>query len=696
MGGHREAPILAFSTGDVRTPPDRVPVPRPDVEGKHDLDRPEYYLNRELTWLNFTFRVLNLAEDARTPLLERVKFLAIVGSNLDEFFMKRIGGLKQQVGAGIHDLTIDGRTPGQQIDESLELIRELNLRERKVLLELTPQLEQHGIRLVEWGELSPDDQQYLRKQFIDNYYPLLTPQATDPAHPFPFISNLSLNLLVRLRYPDNPAPNLARVKVPVGVGVPRLLKLEDSHTFVRLESVMAANLDLLFPGMEIDSVARFRVTRNANTERDEEKADDLLALIESELRDRKFAPVVRLEVSPDLSPQLRAMLTNELGLDEHVDLFEVGGMMGTRDLMELVDLPFASLRYPQLHPVDHPALGADPNIFNVIRESKQVLLHHPYVSFTTSVERFLREASKDPEVRAIKMSLYRTSSDTKAIEYLIDAAQNGKQVAVVVELKARFDEQANIRWASRLEEAGIHVTYGVVGLKTHCKAIPGRAARAQEDPPLLAHRHRQLPRRYGASVHRPGSVDLGPEDRRGPDRAVQLPDHGLQAEAHLQATPAVAQGAAHGAAREDRPRDLEAHQEGPGPDPVQDERAGGPGHHARPLPRSECRRARRPDRARFLPPASGRPGPVGERARDQHRRPVPGARAHHLLQERRRRGIRHRLGRPDAPQPLEPRRDPGARSRTRRCRRSCAASSTCSSRTAATPGRCSPTAATCS
>ena len=255
------------------------------------------------------------------------------------------------------------------------------------------------------------------------------------------------------------------------MGVPRLLKLEGSHTFVRLESVIAANLDLLFPGMEIDSVARFRVTRNANTERDEEKADDLLALIESELRDRKFAPVVRLEVSPDLSPQLRAMLTSELGLDEDVDVFEVGGMMGTRDLMELVGLPFAALREPPLHPIDHPALGADPNIFNVIRESKHVLLHHPYVSFTTSVERFLREASTDPEVLALKMTLYRTSSDTKAIEYLIDAAQNGKQVAVVVELKARFDEQANIRWASRLEEAGIHVTYGVVGLKTHCKAI---------------------------------------------------------------------------------------------------------------------------------------------------------------------------------------------------------------------------------
>jgi polyphosphate kinase len=467
----RVSPILEFSPSEVRTPADPVAVPSAGKNGAHDLGRPEYYLNRELTWLNFTFRVLRMAEDARTPLLERVKFLSIVGSNLDEFFMKRIGGLKQQVGAGIQDLTVDGRTPQQQIDESLELIRELNDRKLQALLGLQPELERHGIRVVEWEDLRRGDREYLRKKYLENYYPLITPQATDPAHPFPFISNLSLNLLVRLRHPNDPVVNLARVKVPVGVGVPRFLKLEGPNTFVPLESVMAGNLDLLFPEMVIESVARFRVTRNANTERDEEKADDLLALIESELRDRRLAPVVRLEVSPGLSGPLRAMLASEFGLDERGDVYEAEGMLGMRDLMELVDLPFTALRYPALHPIDHPQLSSDPNIFNVIREAGYVLLHHPYVSFKTSVERFLREASLDPEVLAIKMTLYRTSSDTKAIEYLIDAAQNGKQVAVVVELKARFDEQANIRWASRLEEAGIHVTYGVVGLKTHCKAI---------------------------------------------------------------------------------------------------------------------------------------------------------------------------------------------------------------------------------
>lgn len=456
---------------DVRTPPDPSPLPPREADGSFDLTRPECYLNRELTWLNFNFRVLNEAVDRRTPLLERVKFLAVIGSNLDEFFMKRIGGLKQQVGAGVAKPTDDGRTPQQQIDQSVELVRRLEAKQRDTLKEVLSDLEEHDIRVCSFDDLEAKDQAYLRDEYLKNYYPLVTPQATDPAHPFPFISNLALNLLVTLRYPDDPRTNLARVKVPVGAGVPRLLKLEDRNTFVRLESVMAANLDLLFPGMEVDSVAMFRVTRNANTEQDEEKADDLLALIEGELRDRRFAPIVRLEVSKELSALHRGMLAAELGLDEHADVFEVEGMMGVRDIMELAKLNLRGLHDPTLHAIDHPDLTPGRSIFHVIRDTGAILLHHPYISFSTSVERFLSEASRDPKVRAIKMSLYRTSSDTKAIRYLIDAAQNGKQVAVVVELKARFDEAANIRWASHLEEVGIHVTYGVVGLKTHCKVI---------------------------------------------------------------------------------------------------------------------------------------------------------------------------------------------------------------------------------
>jgi polyphosphate kinase len=451
-----------------RTPPDRHPVGKPDLFGRFDLSAPSCFLNRELTWLGFNVRVLREAEDMRTPLLERVKFIAIVFSNLDEFFMKRIGGLKQQVGAGIQDTTIDGRTPQEQIDECCDFVRWLEARARQALQQVMEELREHDILLA----LGPEDQAYLRDYYFENIFPLVTPQATDPAHPFPFISNLSLNLLVTLRYPGaDGALSIARVKVPVGTGIPRLLKLQDRDTFVPLESVMAHNLDLLFPGMQIESQGMFRVTRNANTERDEDRADDLLALIETELQERRFAPVVRLEVVRGMRSDRRGMLAAELGLDEDTDVFEVDGLMAIRDLIELTAIRKPSLHDPPHHPVDNPALQSDQSIFHIIRSRGAILLHHPYESYTTSVERFLREASQDPKVRAIKMILYRTSAESKAISYLVDAARNDKQVAVVVELKARFDEQANIGWANRLEEAGIHVTYGVVGLKTHSKAI---------------------------------------------------------------------------------------------------------------------------------------------------------------------------------------------------------------------------------
>jgi polyphosphate kinase len=285
------------------------------------------------------------------------------------------------------------------------------------------------------------------------------------------VSNLSLNLMVTVRHPKDDVPSLARVKVPVGLGIPRFVRVGDDDVFVCLEDVMAQNLDLLFPGMEIDRCEFFRVIRNASTERDEEKADDLLAMIQSEVRDRKFAPIVRLQVAPDMTGAHRGMLASELGLDENADVVEVDGMLGMRDLMELVDVDYPELRDPRHRPADPPELVHDGNVFHLIREQGSILLHHPYESFSKSVERFLEEASEDPKVRAIKMTLYRTSEDTRVIANLINAARNGKQVAVVVELKARFDEDANIRWAERLEEVGIHVTYGVVGLKTHCKVI---------------------------------------------------------------------------------------------------------------------------------------------------------------------------------------------------------------------------------
>jgi len=454
-----------------RTPADPTELPQPDADGRFDLDAAQCFLNRELTWLNFNYRVLHEAEDERTPLLERLKFIAIVSSNLDEFFMKRIGGLKQQVGAGLQDRTIDGRTPQEQIDASLEIVRQLETRKRQALLKLIEDLREHDISLTNWRDLSDSERADVRAHYLENIYPLVTPQATDPAHPFPFISNLSINLLVSVRYPGDATASLARVKVPVGSGIPRLLKLKGRNAWVRMESVMAENLDLLFPGMEIENSSVFRVTRNANTDVDEENADDLLSVIESELRERKFAPIVRMEVAKGMAPHNRGMLAAELGLDEQTDVFEIEGMLGMRDLMELVSLERPTLLDAPHHPVEHPALTTDREIFHTIRDAGSILLHRPYQSYATSVERFLREASEDPKVRAIKMTLYRTSSGSKAIPYLINAARNGKQVAVVVELKARFDEAANIRWANRMEEVGIHVTYGVVGLKTHCKVI---------------------------------------------------------------------------------------------------------------------------------------------------------------------------------------------------------------------------------
>ncbi|ABB30382.1 Polyphosphate kinase [Geobacter metallireducens RCH3] len=436
-----------------------------------DLAAPELYLNRELTWLAFNRRVLHEAEDERTPLLERVKFAAIVSSNLDEFFMKRIGGLKQQVGAGIQNLTVDGRTPRQQIEECYAVVRELGERKRLLFGELLTLLRSAGIQILGYSEIPARERKGLRDYYIRNIFPLVTPQSIDPAHPFPFISNLSLNLLVTLRYPRERETSLARVKVPVGTGIPRFLRVGDKDRFVPLEEVMQHNLDLLFPEMEVVACEFFRVTRNANTERNEEQADDLLSMIESELQDRRFAPIVRLEVVAGMGAVHRGMLAAELELNEAADVFEVEGMLALRDLFEIAGLGYPELHDPSHHPVDHPRLMTDRNIFHVIRDAGAILLQHPYDSFATSVERFLFEASEDPKVRAIKMTLYRTASDSRIIDCLVNAASNGKQVAVAVELKARFDEAANIRLAERMEEAGIHVTYGVVGLKTHCKVI---------------------------------------------------------------------------------------------------------------------------------------------------------------------------------------------------------------------------------
>jgi polyphosphate kinase len=447
---------------------EEIPLPPPDI----DLNDPSLYLSRELTWLAFNRRVLHEAEDPRTPLLERVKFLAIVSNNLDEFFMKRIGGLKQQIAAGVHTAGLDGRTPAQQLKECQTAVREFQSELRRIHVELMGELDAYDIRIRLYKDLDDDARARLREHFRANIFPMLTPLAMDPAHPFPFISNLALNLLVTLRYPGGTEVYMARVKVPVHKDVSkRLVSVDGTRTYVTLEDLVVNNLDMLFPGMEFVSCALFRVTRNAIVEPDVEAANDLLEMIESELRERHFAPIVRLEVQPGMEATHRGMLAAELGLDEAEDVIEVEGMFSLRDLFEI-----AAIEIPELHdkphrPVDHPLLAKDRrNIFHIIRESGPILLQHPYQPFSTSVERFLRTAAEDPKVLAIKMTLYRTSAGA-ILDSLIQAARNGKQVAVLVELKARFDEAANIQWARRLEAEGIHVNYGVMGLKTHSKLI---------------------------------------------------------------------------------------------------------------------------------------------------------------------------------------------------------------------------------
>ena len=436
-----------------------------------DLDDPALYLNRELTWLAFNRRVLAEAENQRNPLLERVKFVSIFDSNLDEFFMKRVGGLKQQLGAGMTTPTVDGRTPREQLEACRAAVIEM-LADRSVILEeINRELADEGIRILSYDELEQAERKLVRKQYKHRVLPLVTPLAIDEAHPFPFISNLSINLLVEVHDPAESDPHLVRIKTPSSSRTPRLMRIGDEQRFVRLEEVIAGNLDLLLPGAAILSVGYFRVTRNAIVERNEELANDLLEMIEAELRERRFAPVVRLEVHPNMRESLRQHLVRELEFGGPEDIYEVSDILGVRDLMQLLKLDRPELKLPPLEPTDHPRLARARSIFDELDANGPLLVKYPYQSFDASVTRMLKEAVMDPRVLAIKTTVYRTSEESQLIPLLIDAVTRGKQVAVVVELQARFDEAANIRWANRLEEAGIHVSYGVVGYKTHTKAM---------------------------------------------------------------------------------------------------------------------------------------------------------------------------------------------------------------------------------
>jgi polyphosphate kinase len=454
-----------MTTADAAAPSTAAPTsatPLPD-------DR---FLNRELSWLDFNARVLALAEDRRLPLLERVKFLAIFASNLDEFYMVRVAGLKRRQSTGLSVRSPDGLTSRQQLARIGERTQELVQRHAKCFLtEVSPALEAEGIRIVHWDELAEPEQDRLHTYFREQVFPVLTPLAVDPAHPFPYISGLSLNLAVVVRDPTIGIERFARVKVPNNV--PRFVTVqgnEEQSIFLPIEDLIAAHLSQLFPGMEITEHHVFRVTRNADLEVEEDRDEDLLQALERELARRRFGPVVRLELAEPTAPRVLELLIRELEVHPG-DAAGVPGLLDLSALWQLYDVDRPDLKEDPYVPATHPALaeGETPkSVFAMLRDG-DVLLHHPYDSFATSVQRFIEMAAADPYVLAIKQTLYRTSGDSPIVDALIDAAEAGKQVVVLVEIKARFDEQANITWARALERAGCHVVYGLVGLKTHCK-----------------------------------------------------------------------------------------------------------------------------------------------------------------------------------------------------------------------------------
>ena len=439
--------------------------PLEDVQGAADR-----YLNRELSWLDFNARVLSLADRPDVPLLERAKFLAIFSTNLDEFFQVRVAGLKDQEAAGLGgNVSIEGTSPGQQLTAIRARVEALLAHQSRIFLdEVVPLLAEAGIRLSNWEELDDEDTDYLISEFEQRIFPVLTPLAVDPSHPFPDISNLSLSLAVMVRDPDTGQRRFARVKVPDLL--PRFVVLPDGERFVPLEQVIAARLSSLFPGMEIESHHPFRVTRNADLTLEEEEADDLLAAVEVELRRRRFGRAVRLELPRGVDDEIVTLLRRELDLEQD-DLYVTDAPLDLSGLWNVWALARPDLKDPPWKSVPplHASNDEEPlDAFARIRAG-DVLVHHPYDSFTDSVAAFIRQAATDPAVLTIKQTLYRTSSDSPIIAALIRAAEAGKQVAVLVELKARFDEQANVAWARALEQVGVHVVYGMVGLKTHTK-----------------------------------------------------------------------------------------------------------------------------------------------------------------------------------------------------------------------------------
>jgi len=462
------------------------------------------FLDRELSWLAFNERVLELAEDASTPLLERARYLSIFASNLDEFFMVRVAGLRRRIAAGFAVPSATGMSPTRLVEALTEHAHELMDRHAAVFMEqVRPSLAGEGIHIVRYDELGQAEQDRLRKLYRSHIFPVLTPLAVDPAHPFPYISGLSLNLAVAIQDPDTSKEYFARVKVPETL--PRFISVDaaghaqqitdasalsdEPRSFVPIEDVIAAHLDYLFPGMKVVNHFTFRVTRNEDVEVEEDDAENLLKAMERELLRRRFGPAVRLEIAEGVSTATGELLVRELGISDY-DVFRLPAPLDLTGLDLIADLDRPSLQFPAFRPTTHHALAPvesaqEQNIFDSISRG-DVLLHHPYDSFSTSVQAFLAQAALDPRVLAIKQTLYRTSGDSPIVDALIEAARNGKQVLALVEIKARFDEQRNISWARKLEESGVHVVYGLVGLKTHCKLS---LVVRQEDEGLVRYCH---------------------------------------------------------------------------------------------------------------------------------------------------------------------------------------------------------------
>jgi polyphosphate kinase len=468
-----EAQIRPDATELVDSAPEAPPAATsPAVDNPLPEDR---YLNRELSWLDFNARVLALAADTSLPLLERAKFLAIFASNLDEFYMVRVAGLKRRDEMGLSVRSADGLSPREQLRRINELTQQIADRHAHVFLDsVRPALADEGIVIVTWAELDDDERSRLSTYFHEQVFPVLTPLAVDPAHPFPFVSGLSLNLAITVKQPENGGQHFARIKVPDNVD--RFVELGARENvagvvrFLPLEELIAAFLPVLFPGLEIVEHHAFRITRNADFEVEEDRDEDLLQAMERELARRRFGSPVRLEVADDMTENMLELLLRELEVNPG-DVIEVPGLLDLSSLWQIYGVDRPALKDPPFVPATPPAFGereTPKSIFATLRDG-DVLVHHPYDSFSTTVQRFIEQAAADPNVLAIKQTLYRTSGDSPIANALIDAAEAGKQVVALVEIKARFDEQANIKWAKALEDVGVHVVYGLIGLKTHCK-----------------------------------------------------------------------------------------------------------------------------------------------------------------------------------------------------------------------------------